>query len=308
MTILAIKGGGVRGLLSARLGQRIDDELEGWSDRFSLLAGTSTGGIIALGLAAGLSWKTIVNIYTNQIRDIFRDSLWDNLLDLNVLGIPLRGAQYNNDGLYKALEQHFDKLKLKDLKRDVAIPALNLDNRAPAGVRRWDPEIFTRHSHPDEYVVDVAMRTSAAPLMFPTYGGYADGGIFANDPTVLGIGVGVKLGLGKCPTFTLGTGQSPKWIEGEDDEDWGAVTWLRHLVDMLLDSGMNITAELAETVLRERWHCLDPILPREIPADGEAWRGRDALQANLKEISDFADSIDLEETIEWLEKWVVTSD
>ena len=71
----------------------------------------------------------------------------------------------------------------------VLIPSFQLDNQAPhAGQRQWKPKFFHNYPGPDsdgaELVVDVAMRTSAAPIYFPTYQSYIDGGVVANDPSM----------------------------------------------------------------------------------------------------------------------------
>ena len=61
--ILSIDGGGIRGLFTCVVLQRLEEEVPGWLDRVDLIAGTSTGGIMALGLAYGLSPTTLRNLY-----------------------------------------------------------------------------------------------------------------------------------------------------------------------------------------------------------------------------------------------------
>src|SRR5262249_50296279 len=154
-----------------------------------LLAGTSTGGIIALGLAFGLTPAQLVSLYRQNGAVIF-DATW--LRHLTDLG-GLAGALYDNEKLKTILSNAFQNAVLDDLARKVLIPTFDLDSfqdpqidhTVPGYVRAWKPKFF--HNFPgadsdgEERVVDVALRTSAAPIYFPTYQHYIDGGVVANN-------------------------------------------------------------------------------------------------------------------------------
>jgi patatin-like phospholipase/acyl hydrolase len=297
--VAAFKGGGVRGCLQARLGQRLDRVHEGWAQRADLLAGASVGGIVALGIAAGRPWRVVVDLFRNKLHRVFSDSAWDNAQDLNVAGVALRGAQYSADGLRDVLEEEFQDLRLGELHQEVLIPTLDLDDpkRSP---RSWRPKFFSRARDGNERVVDVALRTSAAPTYFPTYQGYADGGLVANDPTVCAMAYAVRTWPEDAldlRVLTLGTGQSPKRIEGEDQKDWGGLQWARHLLDAFMDGGLMAPLYQASTFLKERHHHLSPWLPREVPLDGG---GPGRLEETLAELQRLADEADLDKTEAWL--------
>jgi patatin-like phospholipase/acyl hydrolase len=302
-TIVALKGGGARGLVQARLGARLDRTHEGFAHRADLLAGASVGGIVAMAIAAGRPWRVVVDLFRNRLRRVFRDSAWDNILDLDLAGIAVRGAQYSSEGLKDVLEEEFADLRLGELKQEVLIPTLDLDDpdRSP---RSWRPKFFSRAHDPNERVVDVGMRTSAAPTYFPTYQGYADGGLVANDPTVCALGFAVDQWgpevLASVRVLTLGTGQSPKRIEGEDGKDWGALRWARHLLDAVMDGGLMAPLYQSTKFLGPRHHHLSPWLPKELPLDGDAWKGQVHLEENLALLQRLADEADLEEAKAWL--------
>src|SRR2546425_6914600 len=103
--ILRVDGGGIRGLYAAVLLDRLAREVPTLVNSVDLVAGTSTGGIIALGLAHGLAPADLVALYRDRAKEIFDDSWLDDLKDLG----GLTGADYDNDQLKKLLEEVFGK-------------------------------------------------------------------------------------------------------------------------------------------------------------------------------------------------------
>src|SRR5213594_5028603 len=102
--ILSMDGGGIRGLYAAVLLDRLTREVPTLVERVDLVAGTSTGGIIALGLAHGLAPADLVALYRDRAKEIFDDSWLDDLKDLG----GLTGADYDND---KRSEEHTSELQ-----------------------------------------------------------------------------------------------------------------------------------------------------------------------------------------------------
>ena len=113
--ILSIDGGGIRGLLAARILERLDILEPKWLPLTAMMAGTSTGGIIALALASGMTPHDIGDFYRKFGATIFDDSLLDDILDLG----KLIGADYTNKGLQRVLNNTFGQLQLKDLTKRV---------------------------------------------------------------------------------------------------------------------------------------------------------------------------------------------
>ncbi|MBM3788913.1 MAG: hypothetical protein FJW35_01030 [Acidobacteria bacterium] len=123
--ILAFDGGGIRGLCAAVWVRRLEDKLPGVLDRVDLFAGTSTGAVIALALAAKLQPGELVDLISAQASAVFDDSWLDDLRDFG----RLIGAQYDSKNLQKVLSDVFGANRLGDLDKKVVIPAFQLDNR-----------------------------------------------------------------------------------------------------------------------------------------------------------------------------------
>lgn len=88
--ILSFDGGGIRGLLTSTLLSRIEKQVPNLIHKTDLFAGTSSGGLIALGLAGGMSPDDLSNLYQNSGPAIFDNSWIDNIKDLG----GLSGATY----------------------------------------------------------------------------------------------------------------------------------------------------------------------------------------------------------------------
>src|SRR5213079_261368 len=80
--ILSFDGGGIRGLVTLAILKRLEAQIPNLIKRADLLAGTSTGGIIALGLAAGKSVDELISLYQDNGGKIFDDSWFDDIRDI----------------------------------------------------------------------------------------------------------------------------------------------------------------------------------------------------------------------------------
>ncbi|WP_370881772.1 patatin-like phospholipase family protein [Catenuloplanes nepalensis] len=112
--ILSISGGGVRGVFSASFLEHLESDLGTQCNRnFEIITGTSTGGIIALALAAGIPAREIATLYRQHGEQIFQPKT----------ASPIRrGGRYHNDRLKNALVGIFKNLRLDDLPIEVVIP------------------------------------------------------------------------------------------------------------------------------------------------------------------------------------------
>jgi patatin-like phospholipase/acyl hydrolase len=186
--VLAIDGGGIKGVLPAAFLATIEQATgERIVDHFDLIAGTSTGGIIALGLGMGLPASEILRFYRENGPSVFGQP--EGLLKrcLRLARWPFR-PKYDADALRSELAQIFGDRKLGESETRLVIPAYHRDQQAvyvfkTAHHRRL--EMDYRAS-----VVDVALATAAAPVFFPAHrlpsGSHLiDGGIWANNPVGL---------------------------------------------------------------------------------------------------------------------------
>ena len=161
--------------------------MESFFDSIDLIAGTSTGGLLALGIAHQLDLSEIRDIYEKKGPKIFDDSWLDDLADLG----KLRGADYDIEPLRRELKRVFGDTTLGQLKKRVLITAFDLDNEDPAK-RTWKPKLFHnfpgRNTDRSEAAFAVGLYTSAAPTYFPSVDGFIDGGVYASNPSMCASG------------------------------------------------------------------------------------------------------------------------
>ena len=183
--ILTIDGGGIKGVFPASFLATVEDSIkDSVANYFDLIVGTSTGGIIALGLGLGLSAKEILTFYEEFGPSIFRGNR--PLRWLRCLGF----SKYSSTALKEALEACFGDKRLGDSKKRLVIPSLNLENGEvhiykTAHHRRLERDY-------KEKAVDVALATTSAPTYFPTHRSIAgipliDGGMWANNPVGMSV-------------------------------------------------------------------------------------------------------------------------
>lgn len=301
--ILSLDGGGIRGLITTLLLIRLDREegLDGWLERASLLAGTSTGALIALLLAKGLALEEILALYRDTAEDIFDDSWLDDVKDIGAL----IGAQYHSDGLKRQLRRMLGKARLRDLRKRVLITAFDLDNedRNPER-RRWKPKLFHNFPGSDSDGATLAWKvglyTCAAPTFFPTVEGYADGGVFASNPSMCALAQSQDRRSGRTPPLedvallSLGTGSSLLYVKG-DDHDWGIAQWAQPLLGVMMDGTIGIADYQCRQLLGARYHRLAPAF-----APGEAFP-LDCVD-RVPEMVAFAGKVDIAPAAKWLRR------
>ncbi len=302
--ILTLDGGGIRGVITTVLMQRLNKEpaLTGWLDSVDLIAGTSTGGLLALGLAKPLALDEIRALYVEKGAKIFDDSWLDNLLDLGTI----IGAQYSNAHLTKELQRLLGQTTLNQLAKRVLITSFDLDNEDKvASKRKWKPKLFHNFPGPntdkDLLAYKVGLYTSAAPTYFPSVDGYIDGGVYANNPSMCAVAQVLdpryKLGvnLSDVVLLSLGTGMSLVHIEGKS-LDWGLAQWAKPLIDLILDGVSGIADYQCEQILAEKYQRLAPVFPAGVSMPLDA----------IKRVPDmiaFAEKVPLADTIAWLKKF-----
>lgn len=299
--ILSLDGGGIKGLFSIRALDRIVRRHPALLDHVDLLAGTSTGGIIALGLAAGKSPAEITELYRERGGEIFDDSLWDDLIDLG----SAVGADYSLTGLRRELKRVFTgDLTLGDLDKRVLITSFDLDCPAAGGrPRMWKPKFFHNFPGDDsdagEPVVDVALRTSAAPTYFPSHQGYIDGGIVANNPSVAAVAQALDARaagrqLSDLLLLSISTGTEPKYIRGQR-VNWGWGQWARPLVDIMIYGMAGVADFQCRQILGDRYFRVDTHFDRGVYLDDVSPRNLDYLESR-------ADDLDLDGVLGWLDR------
>jgi patatin-like phospholipase/acyl hydrolase len=190
--ILCLDGGGARGALTTVLLTRIVRHRPTFLDEVDFICGTSAGGILALMLASGYEPEECHNLYTWAIPHIFGHNPW-RLIN------PFR-SKYSDKAKQELMQYYFGERTMADLKKSCAAVAFRLDgrkSRTHSFFHRegWRPAVFSNipkgsgvvDPDLDLKVWDAAMRTSAAPTYFPVFRGYTDGGIVANNPSIIAV-------------------------------------------------------------------------------------------------------------------------
>src|SRR5690554_4662008 len=265
--ILSIDGGGTRGIIPAKMLDCIEQAFgEPVQHHFDLFAGTSTGALICLGLAIGLRPAELADFYLDHAADIFHETLWDRASGLDE---HLR-ADYKNRRFKKILQGIFGDKTFGDVHADKAFGQLgkevmicSFDLNPESGAdrnRNYRPAIFHSAFGRDrkELLVDLALRTTAAPTYFPIYQQkYIDGGVAMNNPSMAAIAYAMNnsraIGVEKdqylengykglryqredIHVLSLGTGTGNlNRIERSTVRagNWGNIQWIRYLPDLL---------------------------------------------------------------------------
>lgn len=301
--ILSFDGGGYRGVFSLRVMQRLQNEAYGILYRTNMMAGTSTGGLIALGLAAGYGIDDLLDVYETYGLKVFADSAWDDIADLG----SFLGAEYSIDGL-RATAAHVLGVgtTLGDLKRtsgkDLLISAYGLDlptNLLGRDVQMARPKFFSTLDENDCKLsaVDVAIATAAAPTYFPVYKGYTDGGVVTPNPILAAVTETLKEGqasLDSIQALSIGTGVSPFRVTEaslKTELDWGALQWAKVLPNIVVDGQAFFDDTVARNLLPGRYVRIDSILETAIPMDGVKYHNELLLEANRVNLTPHAEAL-----------------
>jgi uncharacterized protein len=264
--ILSLDGGGIRGLFSAAVLSALEIDLGiKITDHFDLITGTSTGGIIALGLAAGIRPLEIVNFYEEHGTRIFNNSGWLKYI---------RGFErwfkspYSPEPLEVALKKVFGNLTLADCSNRVVIPTTNLNDTS---VYLFKTPHHTRLRRDWRVPLwKIARSTSAAPTYFPISTHVddvrlADGGLWANNPMIVAITEAVSMldiPLSEIKAFSLGTTTSISQRPRKLDRG-GLLAWVHPISEVLMEVQSKSAQGLSEHLIgKDNLLRLDPITPK----------------------------------------------
>lgn len=265
--VLTIEGGGVRGIIPTRLLTALES-LAGApiSDLFDVLVGTSTGGMLALGLVTpdddgGHAYpaRNVGDIYTSHGQHIFpkpASSLPRSLQEARewwssasssaaIFGFnPDAGnARYSAEGIEEAFELYFGARMLSEALVDVVVTSYDLQTKSPVLFRSRDAKLDPED---DLLMRDAARATSAAPTYFPplemAWEGIenrllVDGGVYAKNPAMIGYIEGVTLarerGLADADVMvvSMGTGR-PRRTEALTYKEFVGRSWLKLAEDV----------------------------------------------------------------------------
>jgi len=257
--ILSLDGGGIRGILPGIVLTQIEKKLQKktkdpnikLSDMFDFMAGTSTGGILALAYLTPneenrpkLTAQEAVNIYLDRGDEIFDVSNWQKIKSVN----GLADEKYNASKLEEALEDTFGELKLSNLLKPCIISSYD--------IRNGKPHFFKQHKSNNDIhnfkIKDVARATSAAPTYFETAHvknelgtpyPLIDGGVFVNNPSLVAYSEVRSMTFKNIENYpsakdmmivSIGTGSVSNGYEYKKAKDWGAIGWIKPVIEIMM--------------------------------------------------------------------------
>ena len=287
--ILSIDGGGIKGILPAAVLACLEQEcLDGQiiGDYFDLIAGTSTGGILALGLGAELTAGEMLRMYLEEGNRVFPSK------NRGLRGWARRwvSAQYDRSPLDELLTQRLEDKTMRESKYRLLIPSTE--------GRNGEVWVFKTPHHPG-YTLDgnqrmssVAAATSAAPTYFVPFKqeGYTflDGGIWANNPTMAALVEALScfaILREDIRILSLGCGQKPFQITGGQSGNSGKVQW-RDIIEVAMHF-QSVTALNQASLLigKDRVTRLDRAEGSE-PIDLDDWtKAKEFLPEEAREIA-----------------------
>ncbi|MCW5317453.1 patatin [Nostoc sp. KVJ3] len=277
--ILAIDGGGVRGIIPTILLAEIERRTQKpIFSLFDLIAGTSTGGILALGLTkprltseisenlsvAQYSAEDLLQIYLEYGAEIFYEPFFERILgDLEDIFVQ---PKYSSEGREEILRQYFGNTLLENNLKEVFVTSYDIEQRIPVfftnKIEKQQTESRSfRKLCTGFTIADAALATSATPTYFAphrvstshnTKGFYTlvDGGLFANNPANLAI---VEAQISRQDkkqvlntedilVVSLGTGSLTSVYPYDEVKKWGLLQWGRPLLNIVLDGGSEVVA------------------------------------------------------------------
>ncbi len=228
--ILSLDGGGIKGIFPAAILVYLEENcLSGQpiGDYFDLVAGTSTGGIIALGLGAGLTARSLLDLYVNEGHKVFPPKQRQKS---NRLFRRLSKNRYDRAALDELLLQTLGARTLRESKYRLLIPSTE--------AKHGDPAVYKTPHHPgyfldgDKPMSEVAAATSAAPTYLKpvVQDGYIllDGGIWANNPTMMALVEALNcftVRREKIAILSIGCGQDGFRINSKQTSGAGQFQW-----------------------------------------------------------------------------------
>ena len=250
--ILSLDGGGIRGIIPAIVLMEIEERTgKPIHELFDLVAGTSIGGIIALGLlkrdssgGAQYTAEDMLKLHTRRGDEIFYRPL--SKIVSSLWGFT--NSKYSHENMEEILDDYFGDAKLGDALTNVLINSYDIEKREPYFFKSW------RHKDSDVYMKKAARATSAAPTFFAptqvkvrseknsepndkeifkakdkTYiRTLVDGGVFVNNPTVSAYVEAKRIFPKEKGNFTvvsIGCGELNREFPYEKSKNWGLLGW-----------------------------------------------------------------------------------
>ena len=287
--VLSIDGGGIRGIIPALVLAHLEQQTgKTCSELFDLMVGTSTGGMLALGLSmddghgkALFTAEQLVKLYEEHGDEIFEQSLWRKLRSV---GGILEEA-YSHEALETILNRYFGDGALSECRVPTMVTSYDIQHRRTVFLKSWHSD------HAGVLCKEAARATSAAPTYFePATLEWAsesrtliDGGVFINSPSVSAYAEARKLFPDdEIAMLSIGTGELTRAIPYEAAKTWGSALWVMSLLDCMLDGAAKAADHQMQLFLGD--HYLRLQAPLKYASDDMD----DASQGNIRNLKQIA--------------------
>ncbi|MEA3557645.1 MAG: patatin-like phospholipase family protein, partial [Candidatus Thermoplasmatota archaeon] len=216
------------------------------SDLFDLVGGTSTGGLVALGLLKPdergkpeFKAEDLLELYEKNGERIFHRSIWRMVES----AWSLLDEKYNQKGIESVLDEYFGETRLKEALKPIIIPAYEIESRSVWFFRSERAKYSENYDFPMKIVARAA---SAAPTYFEPekvkehkdldYWALIDGGVYANNPGMCAYVEAKTMFPDKdILIVSLGTGELTRRIDYKDARSWGLAQWAHPLLNVMFD-------------------------------------------------------------------------
>lgn len=316
-TVVAVDGGGMRGLIAARVIQELEERLGGpISEHVDLMVGTSTGGIITMGLTVPdpdqpgkprYTASQIAEFYTKSGPDCFPKSPFTQIRQIFT-------AAYSGKRLETVFKRYFGDAKMSDSLTSTCLTAYDMEKRDAL-------LMMHRKGHPDskkDYdfrVTDALRATTAAPTYFEPAETFSvpkpdspnpdarrrerfvlvDGGIYANNPSM----VGFMQAFASAPpdadivVVSIGTGTSKQPYPLKQIQGWGQIGWINPyqnvpILSASMDGQASAAVDMMTVALGGRHFRFDAPLKSPGRDDGPNEAYDDASPANIEALEHFS--------------------
>lgn len=250
--ILAIDGGGIRGVFAAQILKRIKETLNvAFCNEFDIITGTSTGSIIAGGLAINYPIEKIVDLYKTEGEKIFKPT-YSNYFNWHNWKAFFKN-KYESVYLKKVLDGVFQEITLSQVSAKLIIPASDISNGNVFVFKSNYDSDFVRDK--DIKVADAILASCSAPVYFKPWRVkeylLADGGLWANNPSLVALteamGTRFKKDKKDIKILSLGAGLGKKYYDPKDfNKNWGLRQWGTGLVN----TTMNLQSTNVDNIVR----------------------------------------------------------
>ncbi|MDZ8092950.1 MAG: patatin-like phospholipase family protein [Nostoc sp. DedQUE05] len=285
--ILSLDGGGIRGVVSVQMLKEVESRIQATyglelHQYFDMITGTSTGSIIAAGLAKGLNTTQLLKLYETKAEQIFPqprnfEKPWRFVRNIF-------SPKYSHDGLEKALEDEsaLGETKIGEITNTILlILAYDMRYRNTTFFTNLHPDLGARW-YDGIPLKDICISSASAPTFFPprelkasneqVFGKWSfphiDGGVCANNPSLAAISQALKvsrspklslkdkkkynlenLKLEDISVLSIGTGRSANPFEYEQIKKWHTLNWVERLVDVFMEPTGEINSTICQNIL-----------------------------------------------------------